>query len=291
MHITTADGRTVAYELTGPSDGSPIIAIHGTPGSRLGRFPIGDPYAAAGVRVLTFDRPGYGESARLPGRAVSDCIADVTALADHMDWDRFAVMGGSGGGPHALACAALLPDRVTRVICNVGIAPYPAEGLDFFDGMVEGNVVEFRTALRGEAAVRELLDAEAKGLKERLGGDLRDLFGEDYPMSEADLDVMANGAVAVQVRRSMTEALRPGVDGWVDDNLAFVKPWGFDIKTISVPVRVGYGEADTLVPAAHGRWLAAHVPGAIEVVETDGHLGDIDPEKAAARFRWLAGTD
>ena len=106
--------------------------MHGTPGSRVSRFPIGDPYADAGVCVAQYDRPGYGDSTRRPGRTVADCVADVAALADELGWERFAVTGGSGGGPHSLACAALLPDRVIRATCDVGIAPWNAEGLDYF---------------------------------------------------------------------------------------------------------------------------------------------------------------
>lgn len=288
--FTAPDGRTIAYELNGPRDGVPVIGIHGTPGSRLSRFPIGDPYAEAGVCVAQYDRPGYGLSTRRPGRSVADCVADVAALADELGWKTFAVTGGSGGGPHSLACAALLPGRVIRATCDVGIAPWNAEGLDWFDGMVEGNVAEFTTATRGEEAFRALVAPQIPELLERLDGDMRDVLGPDYPLSEADRDVLGRPEFGTQLSRDMKEAFRQGADGWVDDGLAFVKDWGFAIDAIAIPVKVRYGPDDTLVPAAHGRWLAANVPGAIEELKYGGHLGSADPAVFVEQLRWLAGN-
>ena len=284
------DGRTIAYELNGPRDGARVIGIHGTPGSRLSRFPIGDPYADAGVCVAQYDRPGYGLSTRRPGRSVADCVADVAALADELGWETFAVTGGSGGGPHSLACATLLPDRVTRATCDVGIAPWNAEGLDWFAGMVEGNVAEFTAATHGEEAYRALVAPQIPELLARLDGDMRDVLGPDYPLSEADRDVLGRPEFGAQLSRDMKEAFRQGADGWVDDGLAFVKDWGFEIDSIAIPVKVRYGPDDTLVPAAHGRWLAAQVPGAIEELKYGGHLGSADPSVFVEQLRWLAGS-
>ena len=130
-----ADGRTLAYAEWGNPEGFPVFSLHGTPGSRLGRHYDESAYVEAGARVITYDRPGYGESERHPGRHVVDCVEDVRALADHLGIDRFAVMGGSGGGPHALAVTARLPHRVTRATCIVGIVPYDTEDFDFLEGM------------------------------------------------------------------------------------------------------------------------------------------------------------
>jgi pimeloyl-ACP methyl ester carboxylesterase len=289
MTTTSAsDGRTIAYEVRGVTDGIPVFGIHGTPGSRLEHYPIGDPYTEAGVCFVTCDRAGYGRSSRLPGRSVVDCVSDIVAVADAMGWGTFAAWGGSGGGPHVLACAALLPDRVTRAICDVGIAPWDAEGLDYMDGMVEGNIAEFTEATRGETALRALIEPEAVATMERMSGDMRDVFGPDYPLSEEDREVLGKPEFGQALREDFIEALRQGVDGWVDDDLAFVKPWGFDIADIAIPVKVRYGPEDTLVPPGHGRWLATHVPGAVEDLKYGGHL-DADPKDYLAQLRWLAG--
>jgi pimeloyl-ACP methyl ester carboxylesterase len=289
MRLTVPDGRTLGYELYGPEHGDPVVSIHGTPGSRLASFPIGDPYRDAGVRVVKFDRGGYGLSTRVPGRSVADAAVDVAAVADHLGWDRFAVTGGSGGGPHALACGAILPDRVNRVLVEASLAPPDAEGLNWYAGMADGNVGEFRAAQRGEDAVRALVEPEAKAILERLDADSSDLLGDSYELAEADVAAMSNEMVKRKLGEMLREALRQGVDGWVDDDLAFARPWGFDPRAITVPVAVRYAEADTLVPPGHGRWLSSNIPGAIEERESGGHLGSIDPVQIARQYRWLAG--
>jgi pimeloyl-ACP methyl ester carboxylesterase len=288
MQVSTPAGRTLGFELFGPEDGDPIVAIHGTPGSRVTRFPIGDPYTAAGVRVLRFDRGGYGLSTRAPGRSVGDCVSDVLALVDHVGWDRFAVTGSSGGGPHALACGALLAGRVTRVMVERSLAPFDAEGLDWYEGMTDGNVNEFGAAEQGEEALRAVVETEAAAILEHVAEESIDLLGDSYAVAEADKAAMSDEAVARELRTTLREALRHGVDGWVDDDLAFVKPWGFDPRRMTVPVVVRYGAADTLVPAAHGRWLATRIDGAIEERDVVGHIGSIDPDEVTRQYRWLA---
>ena len=289
VQIIAPNGRTLGYELLGPHDGDRVVSIHGTPGSRIGRFPVGDPYTAAGVRVLKFDRPGYGLSTRLPGRSVVDCAADVAAITDRLGWEKFAVTGASGGGPHALSCGVLLRERVSRVMVEASLAPFDASGFDWYAGMANGNVEEFRAAERGEQAIRALIDQEAEGILERLDGDPVELLGASYELADDDLTAMSNEAVGRELRATLREGLRPGLDGWVDDDLAFVNPWGFDPQTIGVPVMVRYGVADTLVPATHGHWLATHIPTAVEELDTTGHLGSLDPNQTARQFRWLAG--
>jgi pimeloyl-ACP methyl ester carboxylesterase len=289
VQILAQDGRTLGYELLGPHDGDRVVSIHGTPGSRIGRFPIGDPYTAAGVRLLKFDRPGYGLSTRLPGRSVGECASDVAAITDHLGWETFAVTGASGGGPHALSCGVLLRPRVSRVLVDASLAPFDARGLDWYADMATGNIREFQAAERSEQAVRAVVEREAEGILERLDGDPAELLGESYELADADLTAMSDEAVAREVRATLREGLRPGLDGWVDDDLAFVNPWGFDPQAMTVPVMVRYGAADTLVPAAHGRWLATHIPTAIEELDATGHLGSMDPNQTARQLRWLAG--
>jgi pimeloyl-ACP methyl ester carboxylesterase len=283
--IRTGDGRVLAVAEWGDPGGIALFALHGTPGGRIACWMDPTIYARHGLRRLTLDRPGYGESTRLPGRTVADVVPDIEAIADQLGVGRFAVTGGSGGGPHALACAALMGDRVLRCLADVSIAPYGVEGLDWLAGMTAGNVEEFEAALAGEAAIRVVAERERATTLERLAAGRADFLGDSYEMSEADQGQMAKhvGLIADQ----LTNGLAPGADGWVDDELAFTKPWGFDVGSIRVPVRLTYGRADTLVPAAHGDWLAAHIPGAEAVVSDAGHMGD--DAMVEAEMAWLAG--
>lgn len=286
--IPTADGRTLAVAEWGDPKGLPLVAIHGTPGSRISWWQDPTIYARHGLRRLTVDRPGYGESTRQAGRCVADFASDVATIADALGLAQFAVTGGSGGGPHALACAALLPDRVVRCLAAVSIAPFGDDGLpkdEWLAGMTQGNIIEFEAALAGESAYRPVCEAERLTILARLADGRAEFLGDSYEMSEADVAQMikhqARGAA------HMSEALRPGADGWIDDGLAFVRPWGFDVSSIRVPTLVHYGRADTLVPEAHGDWLVAHIPGAVAEVTDAGHMGDdADVERHMA---WLAG--
>jgi pimeloyl-ACP methyl ester carboxylesterase len=273
--ITTSDGRTLAFCEWGDPAGTPVFSLHGTPGSRLGRHPDENVYRDAGVRAITYDRPGYGASTRHAGRQVADAPSDVAAIADALGLDRFAVTGGSGGAPHSLACGALLPDRVTRCASVVGPAPYGDGGLpadQWFTGMVEGNVHEFGWALEGEHVLRPELEREAPALIASLDSESDAPLGEDYALSAADLAVMQSGAFRAVMAASVREGIGRSVDGVVDDDLAFAHPWGFDVAAITVPVAVWYGPHDTLVPTGHGEWLARTIPSAEVVVLDGGHF-------------------
>jgi pimeloyl-ACP methyl ester carboxylesterase len=284
--IRTRDGRTVAAAEWGDPNGIPLFALHGTPGGRIGFWLDPTIYARHGLRRITVDRPGYGESTRQPGRIVAHIVPDIVAIADELGIGSFAVTGGSGGGPHALACAALLPDRVLRCLADVSIAPFGAEGLDFFADLASGNVDEFEAALRGEPDIRQLAEAEWAGVLARLDAGDNNILGDNYELSDADRAQMLKhaGRMAINLRAG----LAGGVDGWVDDDIAFTKPWGFDLADIRVPVLLSYGRHDTLVPAAHGDWLAAHIPKArTRVNEDTGHMGN--DEDAERDMAWLAG--
>jgi pimeloyl-ACP methyl ester carboxylesterase len=279
------NGRRVAYETWGDPDGLPIVDLHGTPGGRLIRYPDNDRLAETGALVITYDRAGYGLSDRHPGRSVVDCVGDVSAIVDDLGIDRFTVMGGSGGGPHCLAVAARLPERVIRCRCIVGGAPYDTEGLNWLAGMDPENIKEFGWALEGEARLRPELEREAATMIERAESDPAGLLGE-FELSDADRAALESPIIQRVIRESTPEMFVNGVWGWVDDDLAFVKPWGFDISEIEVPTEVWYGETDVLVPAAHGRWLAANVPGAEVVIQHDeGHMGN--PDEILNRIRRL----
>jgi len=274
--IRVEDGREVMYAEWGDPAGVPIFSLHGTPGCRLNRPPEEDKVAAAGIRLVTYDRPGYGGSERHHGRRVVDCVADVEALADALAIDRFGVTGGSGGGPHALAVGARLADRVFAVHCVVCCAPYGAPGLDWFAGMDPENVKEFGWALKGEDVLTTELTTEEAKTRARVAEDPTTVLG-DFDLSEADRAVLADPRIQALIVESVAEECRQGVGGWVDDDLCFTKPWGFEVDELKVPVEVRYGATDVLVPAAHGDWLAANVPNAIVVKDPEhGHMTEPD---------------
>jgi pimeloyl-ACP methyl ester carboxylesterase len=286
--VQTPDGRVLAVSEWGDPDSIGLIAMHGTPGGRIAYWSDPTIYARHGLRRITYDRPGYGESTRFAGRIVADVIPDALAIADALGIDRFAVTGGSGGGPHALACAALLPDRVLRCLAAVSVAPYDAEGLDWLAGLTAGNVNEFRAAQAGESEIRQLVEQERATTLERLAAGRADFFGDSYELSEADKAQMVKHLA--RVADHLTNALAHGVDGWVDDDIAFTKPWGFDVSSIRIPVYLTYGRTDNLVPPAHGDWLAARIPGAeVHVDDEAGHMGD--DSMVDEQFAWLAGGD
>lgn len=292
--VTTSDGQQLGVAEYGPPDGTPVISIHGTPGSRYGGPPPDQPdlYERLGVRTILFDRPGYGLSDRRPGRVVADAAHDVAAIADALELDSFAVTGGSGGGPHCLAVATLLGDRVTRAACVVGVAPLGTAGLsepEWLAGMTQGNVDEFTWAMQGEGVLRPNLERLAAEDLDRVAADPSNPLGDTYELSEGDQEIMARPEYALRMQRMMQEAYRTGVDGWVDDDLVFVKAWGFDVNELSVPVMVWYGTDDTLVPPAHGRWLAQNVPGAQVVTMSGGHLELVN--RVGELLSWLIGGD
>ena len=288
--VATADGLQLGVAEYGPPDGTPIISIHGTPGSRYGGPPPDKPdlYERLGARVIGFDRPGYGISSRRRGRVVADAASDVKAIADALELEEFAVTGGSGGGPHCLAVATLLGPRVSRAACVVGVAPLGSPGLpeaEWIDGMTQGNVNEFTWAMQGEETLRPNLESQAGEDLARVAADPANPLGEEYEMSDGDREIMARPEYAVRMQRLMQEACREGVDGWLDDDLVFVKPWGFDLGELTVPTMVWYGTDDTLVPPAHGRWLAENVPGAMVVTMDGGHLELVN--RAEELVLWL----
>ncbi len=287
---TAHDGRTLAYAVWGDSTGFPVLSLHGTPGCRLDRWPNEDVYRELGVQFVTHDRAGYGRSDRHPGRSIADEAADVAAIADALGVARFAVSGGSGGGPHALACAALLPDRVTRVTCRVGIAPFGSPGLDrddWLSGMDPENVKEFGWAEAGEEVLVRELEREQLAMEARVVEDPSTLLG-DFDLSESDREQLRRPELAEVFQESVVEQAAAGVWGWVDDDLAIIGPWGFEVDAIATPTLVWYGRTDVLVPPSHGDWLAANVPGClVRVDDHSGHLG-ADPElEIRENVAWL----
>lgn len=268
--IERPDGRTLELHEEGDPNGLAVVVHHGTP---LSGIPYGAHVELAreqGIRLIGYDRPGYGGSTRRDGRSVADCVADVHAIADALGLDRFASWGISGGGPHVLACAALCDGRLTAVATLAAVAPYEADGLDWFEGMGEGNHVEFGKALEGESALRPFLEEEAEGLRGASAEDLATAMAT--LLGPEDLAVLT-GRLAEHLSEVGDHALAPGVDGWLDDDLAFARPWGFELSSIARPVLLLQGEDDRFVPGSHGRWLAGRIPGVdARITVDDGHL-------------------
>ena len=287
--VQVGDGRIVAYAEWGDADGVPVIQLHGTPGGRLGRPPDEQKIRELGIRLVTYDRAGYGRSDRHRGRRVVDCVGEVVAIADKLGIDEFAAIGGSGGGPHVLAVAAKLGDRVTRAQCVVGVAPYCVDDLDFLEGMDPENVKEFGWALEGEERLIAEVPKEAAEMQARVAEDPTKLL-EGFELPEADLAILADPRIHAILRESVADMFANGVWGWIDDDLAFTWPWGFELGEIKVPVEVRFGADDVLVPASHGHWLATHVPGATKVMTTGaGHM--TSPDESIEQLRRLAFGD
>jgi pimeloyl-ACP methyl ester carboxylesterase len=276
------DGRTLAFVERGLAGGAPVISCHGTPGCRYTRHPDPELYERHGVRAIVYDRPGYGRSDPKLDRSVADAAADIEALADELGLERFAVVGGSGGAPHALACGALLADRVIRVGALVTPAPSDVQDFDFFAGLAELNVKEFGAALEGRDAIETYLRPFVEGIR-RDPDAVLDEIREELP--DVDRALLDREEFRVVLRESFRESVRQGVRGWADDDLAFAKPWGFEPEEVRVEVRLWQGELDVLAPRSHGEYVASRLPNArFELLEGGGHFLD---EEWGVVYDWL----
>jgi pimeloyl-ACP methyl ester carboxylesterase len=268
--IETSDGRTLTVREAGDPAGVPVLTISGTPGSSTILEAHARDAEERGIHLVSYDRPGYGGSTRQKGRCVADCAADITAVCDALGIERLCVWGISGGGPHALAAAALLPDRVAAVAALAPAAPYDVEGLDFFAGMGELNVEEFGVIFQGEAAHRASLERQREQLLTATPDQLVELW--QTLLGPADREV-ATGEFAASLLEHIRAGIATSGDGWFDDDVAFVTPWGFDLGAIRVPVLLWQGEQDKFVPFGHGVWLAERIPGVdARLTAEDGHL-------------------
>jgi pimeloyl-ACP methyl ester carboxylesterase len=268
--VELADGRTLAALVAGPPDGRTLVFHTGTPSGLVDAAPLTDIAAANGFRSVLYARPGYGSSSPRHGRLVADAAADVAAVLDAVGAERFVTAGWSGGGPHALATAALLGDRCVAAASIAGVAPYGAEGLDWFAGMAQENVSEFGAAASSEDALTALLEQELTERPEIDAADVADALGG--LLTAADRAALT-GWFADYLAESMRTALTTGIAGWRDDDLAFARGWGFSLSQITMPVAVWHGDQDAMVPFAHGEWLARHIPDAsAHLLPGEGHL-------------------
>lgn len=284
--VTSADGRRLAIRDWGPIDGPAVIAHHGTPSSSLwvpGGWQTPD---RLGIRVITWDRPGYGNSTPQPGRRVADAADDARAIVDRLGIDGFAVIGYSGGGPHALACGALLREAVTRVCIVGGAGPVNRSDFDFAAGLPTATVAEMELARRDPDQLRARISEQTRRWLDQ-PEQIPDEWKRELPA--ADREVLGRPDVVLEEAADTRLAFAQGPQGWFDDDLALVAPWGFEVTAIEVSVALWYGEDDVLVPAAHGRYLAERLPDAdLHLVSHGGHwLVDEVP----SMLEWLVGRE
>lgn len=267
--LTIGERSFTVYD-DGEPDGPVILYHHGTPGA-------GGPYTAwvddvleRGARLISYDRPGYGGSSPVTARAVADAATDSAAILEVLGIERFVTWGISGGGPHALACAALLPEQVQAVACLGSIAPFDAPGLNYFHGMGQENLIELGLALAGREHLEPYLHTAAERMLAATAAGISDAVAS--LMSPPDRAALAAG-VAQHWVDTLSTTFATGIGGWSDDDLAFLGPFGFALDTIAVPTLVVHGEQDRFVPVGHGDWLARNIPGAEAWISAEeGHL-------------------
>jgi len=277
--VTAPNGRTLAVEDAGDPGGRPVMVHVGTPG---GRRLYGQHMMAAakhrGLRLISYDRPGYGGSTSQPGRSFADTAADVRAICADQGITRLPMFGSSGGGPPLLACAALLPDLVPAAAALASPAPIDAEGLDWLAGFSAEAVEEVRVMQQDVPAARAYFRRECDAIlnvpPEQAARD------SQWRTPGADLAVLTEEFAAMQL------ALAPGIEGSWEDCVAQITPWGFDVAQIAVPVLLLHGREDTAVPFAHGQWLAAHIPRA-ETRFYDGEGHDLRERHIEEIIDWL----
>ena len=268
--IFAGDGRALQVLEGGDRNGRPVLVHNGTPNSRL---LFGHDVARAErqrIRLISYDRPGYGGSAPQPGRTVADCVADVRSVAAALELDQVAVWGISGGGPHALACAALLPDLVPAVAVLASCAPWNAPGLDYFAGMGQLNIDDMQLQLADPAAARAKCESDRVDMLVMTPEALTEYL--NTLLTPADAAALT-GELAQFLVDATRSGLAPGAEGWWEDDVALLAPWGFELESIRTPVLLRHGRQDRFVPFAHGEWLANHIPGVrAELTDDDGHL-------------------
>jgi pimeloyl-ACP methyl ester carboxylesterase len=270
--VRAADGRQLEALATGPAGRLTVVLHNGTPSGLLAAPAIVAAAAERDLRLVLYARPGYEGSTPDPGRRVSSAAADLAAVLDALGAGEFVTVGWSGGGPHALACAALMSGRCLAAASMAGVAPYHADGLDWLAGMGQENIDEFSAALAGPEALTRFLEPAAREMASLTGADVAKGLGD--LVSEAD-QAAVTGEFADYLAAAFRAAVAGGVAGWRDDDLAFSADWGFTMAEVSAgaPAAVWQGDQDMMVPWSHGRWLAAHIPGArAHLLPGEGHL-------------------
>jgi pimeloyl-ACP methyl ester carboxylesterase len=276
VDLTTTDGRVLhAYDVgaTGSSDELVVLWHCGTPNTGAPPEPLFEVARSLGLRWIGYDRPSYGGSSPHRGATVASAAADASRVADQLGIERFAVLGSSGGGPRALACAALLSDRVPAAVTISSPAPWPAAGLDYFAGMSEGSVRELRAAAQGRAELEQILAANEF--------DPESFIAADYAALEGNWSWFGGIVQAATVN---------GPDGMMEDDLGTMAPWGFDLAQVTSPTLIMHGTDDRMVPSSHAEWLAAHCPTAdLRLLSGEGHVSVLN--HAPEALEWLRDRD
>jgi len=266
------DGRALDVLVAGDANSSSaLVCHHGTPSDATLWSDWHEDALANNLRLVAISRPGYGLSDRRGGRSVASVAEDVEDVLDALGISEFVTIGWSGGGPHALACAALLPNSCKATSSLAGVGPYGEPDLDFLEGMGPENVEEFGIVLQGEEAIRTWMNEHARPYRTIADEELAEALGGLVP--EIDVFALNEQGLAATWAGSMRRCFNNGWDGWIDDDLAFCNHWGFGVSEISTPVTVWQGDLDLMVPLAHGEWLLKHIPTATARMEVGhGHL-------------------
>lgn len=267
--IESPDGRTIEASTLGDPQGHTVFFHHGTPGSVLTVQSLA-PLAEQGLFLVSASRPGYGQSSRRAGRSVADQVDDVRTVLDHLGCDTYASVGWSGGGPHALACAALDAPRCVAAWSLAGVVPMDVD-FDWTQGMGPENIEEFTLGLEGGPAYEEHVAAAGEAFAHATPENIIEIFGG--LLSPVDRDALAGDEARSMLAAAERRAFVNGWRGFYDDDRAFFAPWGFDPTAIHAPVSLWFGDEDLMVPPSHGHWFAHHLPNAaVHHVPDDGHI-------------------
>lgn len=284
LDVRLRDGRNLHLWDEGDPGGKVVVEHHGTPSSGLPYPDDVDRARERGLRVLRYDRAGYGGSTPNPGRSVADVVPDVEDVLDVLGIERYVSFGVSGGCPHSFACGAL-SSRCLAAAAIASPTPYPADGLDWMAGMGTDNVEEFNAALAGPEELEPYLERQAAELEEATADQIKEVMSNLLPPVDA---AVLTGGRAVHFKEGSECALAQGVAGWRDDDIAFTRPWGFELDEIRVPTLLWQGVQDLMVPLAHAHWLAGRIPGVeAHISDEDGHLS-IAVGRRGEIYDWLA---
>jgi pimeloyl-ACP methyl ester carboxylesterase len=284
--IFTEDGRKIRVNEAGCPDGIPVLVLRGSPHSRLLYNGWVEDAYSRGIRLVCYERPGYGGSTAHRGRTVASAAKDVSTIAMELGLDRLLIWGVSGGGPHALACAALLPELVTAAAVIAAPAPYPAQELNYFAAMGETNILETLAALESREACERVIEAEMTELLRATPEVLMQTWHS--LLSPIDAAVLTTDFADFALR-SIREGMSEKRDGLVDDDMALVASWGFELKDIRIPVLLMHGQQDRMVPVSHGKWLASKIPNVdARFLPDEGHL-TLSVRRIPQVHAWLLG--